>query len=115
MAITKLMNAVAAASGATLYSTSYNLMRGKGHGSVLITLSSAIVTVSQQCSVDNATFYNPLDPDGNALGTVYTSMSDSSYIQADLVFAKYIRYKAIVNNTAGAGGTINLYSISEEE
>jgi hypothetical protein len=107
----KLMNAVECEAGgdiATIYSNSRRFHDCDGTACVLITTSTAQdIAVSQQCSPDNVTWYDP-ETAAAAAGVVDSSITADStvYMSYTPVLCDYIRFK-VVNL-----GTSNLVSIT---
>ena len=107
----RLMDEEDISNGDTEYSSSIKFIAASGFNAMLVILTAGSnVTISQQCSEDNTTFYDPVDPDGNALGIVYTNLTASAYIQFPPVIAPYIRFKV----TASADSTVTLDHIVSE-
>ena len=84
-------------SGATDYSNSIDTRIWGGFTSLELVLSGASpsVTVTQQCSNDNSTWYDPKDSSNNALGAIATTATASRFIQFDPVMAPFIRLKYV--------------------
>jgi hypothetical protein len=107
----KLMNAVECETGgdiATIYSNSRRFHDCTGVACVLITTSTAQdIAVTQQCSTDNKTWYDP-ETAAAAAGVVDASITADStvYMSYTPVLCDYIRFK-VVNS-----GTSNLVSIT---
>jgi hypothetical protein len=107
----KLMNAVECEAGgaiATIYSNSRRFHDCTGVACVLITTSTAQnIAVTQQCSTDNKTWYDP-ETAAAAAGVVDSSITAAStvYMSYTPVLCDYIRFK-VVNS-----GTSNLVSIT---
>lgn len=101
----RVMNAEAVANGATSYTSSFEMVVWAGFISVEVVLAAASsVTITQQCSNDNSTWYDPVDADGNAIGKVCTALTASKFIEPDPVLAKWVRYKVV----AGADSTVTM-------
>jgi len=97
-----LATAKALSAGVTAYTNSFlaDRMRGFVAAEIKVSGASPSVTITQQCSVDNTTWYDPTDATGAALGTVCTALTASGYRQVSPVICKYIRYKLVpVNDT----------------
>ena len=111
----KLMVAQAVAKNATEYSSSMKLDRCNGNVAVLLKTTAGDITVTQQCSNDDITFYSPVDAAGAALGAVATNatVTTGKYISYSPVIAPYIRYKVVENNTAAT--VVDLEIVFQEE
>jgi hypothetical protein len=81
----------------TVYSTGELFRFAKGYTAMEI-ITTGAVTVTQQCSTDNVTYYDPVDYNGTALGAIASSVSSSSYIQFSPVISKYIRFKFVTTS-----------------
>lgn len=99
----KLASALAVGSGATAYSSSGAFDTSAGYTAILIVSTAGSITVTQQCSVDDTNWYNPVAIDGSALGAVCSALTvtTGTYIKFDPVVAPYIRFK-IVEGSVGA-------------
>ncbi len=110
----KLMNAVECLTGGTpdittIYSNSRRFHDCDGTACVLITTSStAEIAVTQQCSTDDVTWYNPETAAG-AAGVVDTSITAAStvYMSYTPVLCDYIRFKVVA-----ASAVSNLVSLT---
>lgn len=105
-------SALACGKSATVYSSPMAAEDFTGHvGMVLITTAGSI-TITQQCSIDNTTYYDPVDPDGTALGDVTSAetVTTGKYIIPDPVLAPFIRYKIVEGNVAATAVTIKMIS-----
>ena len=92
----------AVAKNATVYSESFNFKKGTGFIAIFVSTTAGTIAVTQQCSLDNSTWYDPIDSDGNALGPVVDAQGVSTglYIQPSCVLAPYIRYKVVEADVA---------------
>jgi hypothetical protein len=107
----KVLTAVGTAIGVeTIYTDSTHFDHARGYAACLITISdSASVTVTQQCSADNSTWYDPKDSSATALGAVAAAGTvASTYRYYTPVLCPFIRFK-IVGAVAGKVG-LTLYS-----
>ena len=71
-------------------SSSVEFHRATGFSTAFVDVSG-VVSVTLQCSLDNVTYYDAVDSDGNALGKVYTSLSSAKYISFSPVLSPYVR------------------------
>jgi len=107
----KLMDTVKCETGgaiATIYSNSRRFHDCDGTACVLITTTTAQdIAVTQQCSTDNKTWYDP-ETSAAAAGVVDTSITADGtvYMSYTPVLCDYIRFK-VVNS-----GTSNYVSIT---
>lgn len=106
-----LTSSNAVANGATEYTDSCNIRFAQGHMAALVVLGAASnVTITQQCSLDNTNWYDPVDISGNALGVVYTTLLASAYIYFSPILAVYMRFKIV----AAADSVVTMTVISKE-
>lgn len=99
----------------TGYTSSFQLNYCAGFISLLITSTAGTVTITQQCSVDGITFYDPVDASNAALGAVAAGMTvGSRYVQPNPVLAAYARYK-IVETGGAAGSTVTVLPVIHGE
>lgn len=108
----KLMSAVAV-DNTTKYSDSVTFERCVGYAGLLITSSAAgTITVTQQCSLDNQTWYDAVDKNNSAIGAVQviTTSATSRYVQFDPVIAKFIRFKVVEGGASATNVTLTLIS-----
>ena len=102
LAIVDLCKAQAIATSATGYSESVDFSRCQGEAAVLVTSAVGGATISQQCSKDNVTFYDPVVAAGTATGAVCTALAAADtprYIAFSPVMAPYARFKIIEDGT----------------
>jgi len=106
-----LCSSKAIANGVTDYTDSCNIRFSQGYMATLIVLGAgSSVTITQQCSFDNTNWYDPIDINGTALGTVYTTLLASSYIYFSPILAVWMRFKIV----AGADSVVTMTIISKE-
>jgi hypothetical protein len=99
---------------ATVYTSSSRFYSATGYAAVVLVSSAGSITVTQQVSQDNATWYDPVDEDGTAIGAVAAAMTvGGRYIQVSPIVGQYIRYKIVEGNTAAT--TVTLTLIFQEE
>ncbi len=97
--------------GATDYTDSCNIRFAQGHMSALIVLAAASnVTITQQCSLNDSDWYDPVDINGTALGVVYAALTSSAYIEFSPIPAVWMRFKIV----AAANSTITMTVLSKE-
>ena len=98
--------------GSTAYSNSVLFENAEGYCVWLFSLESASgnLTVTQQCSIDNTNWFDPVDKAGTALGAIATAVTASAYIQFSPVPAPFIRLKYV----AGAATTFTSKLLSVE-
>ena len=109
------LTVAAVSQAATVYSDPMLFRKATGDIAILVTIAGTTsITITQQCSLDGITFYDPTDASGNALGAVIaTSGAATKYISYSPVLANYIRYKVVENNTGAA--TVTIKVVSQEE
>ena len=109
-----LMDAVDLAQHDTHYSESRKFHACTGSSAIFLSLASggaATVTVTQQCSMNNVDWYDPVDTTGTALGGVIAAQAVTTgvYIAFTPVLTEYIRFKVHEDNTAACTVTLKLY------
>jgi len=115
----KLMNAVAV-DNATVNSSSVNLERLGSGGTVAVRfISSAAgsLTVTQQCSHDDATWYTPKDINNVSVAPIVpagTGSDTGRWIVFDVAFAPFIRFQCVEAGTLATNVTIDLYFLEKE-
>ena len=109
-----LMSANTVANAATIYSSSYDANYATGFAAALVQLAgTSNVTITQQASIDNTTFYDVVNSAGSAQGAVLSAGTGTApfYIQFSPVVAKYNRFKVV----AGAASTVSITGIVSEQ
>ena len=103
-----LMNAVTV-NGETKYSNSRKFHQGTGSAVLIIISTAGTITVSQQCSPDDVTWYDPIDTSDGALGVVQSSQGVTTgiYVAFTPVLTEYIRFK-VVESSASSSVTLKL-------
>jgi hypothetical protein len=105
--IETLMSVEEIAINDTHYTSSRKFHDCTGNAAILLTLTSsghATATVTQQCSMDNVTWYEPITTAGAANTLVITAIDHEAtpaYIIFDPVLAEYIRFKVHVDTAIG--------------
>lgn len=99
----------------TAYSVSKRFKYASGHATVLLITTAGSITVTQQCSLDDTNWYDPVDSDGNALGQVTAGQTVTTgvYINYDPVLAPYMRFKVVEANVAAT--VVTLKPVYQEE
>ena len=110
--IKTVASALACGKNATVHSSAMAAEDFTGHVGLLLVSTAGSVTITQQCSVDNVFYYDPVDPDGTALGEVTTAetVTTGKYIIPDPVMAPFIRYKIVEGDVAATAVTITVMS-----
>jgi hypothetical protein len=100
-----LMNAVAVAANDTHYSNSRKFHDCDGTATLKIISTAGSITVTQQCSLDDVTWYDPIN-DSGAIGAVEDTitLTPGRYLSFTPVLCDYIRFKVV----QGAGATTNV-------
>lgn len=103
-----IMNAVAI-DGATAYTDSVKFSHCTGSAVLHIISTAGTLAISQQCSMDNVNWYDPVDTAGAALGVVKAAqgVTTGSYTAFTPVLTQYIRFK-VVESTAATTVTLTL-------
>lgn len=106
----KLMDAQSLAQAATGYSSSIIFDVCAGDAVVLLKSTAGSITVTQQCSLDNETWYDPVNSSAAAVGGVAAALTvtTGTYISFTVVVAPYIRFKVVEGNVALTAVTLNL-------
>lgn len=107
---TTLMSAVSVGKNATGYSSSTAFDRSNGDVGVTIVSTAGSITVTQQCSIDDSTWYDPVDAAGSALGSVGAAITVTTgrWVSYSPVLAPFIRFKVVEGNVAATVVTIEL-------
>jgi len=105
-----IMNAVAVGQAGTKYSSSLPFERCSGSAALLIKSTAGSITVSQQCSVDDVAWYDPIDAAGSAQGVILSAQGVTTgiYVVFTPVLTSYIRYKVVEGNSAATVVTLEL-------
>ena len=105
-----LASALACGKNATVYSSAMALEDLTGHVGIQLISTAGSITVTQQCSTDNTTWYDPTDAYSTALGQVIATQTVTTgiYIIPAPVFAPFIRYKIVEGNVAATAVTIKI-------
>lgn len=113
--VQRVSSSQSVAKGATGYSNSINTTYSDGYIAVRLVSTAGSVNVSQQCSIDNSTWYDPVDEDGVLLGVVASAqtVTTGKYIQYIPVLSKYIRYKIAEQDSSDT--TVTMDAIVSEE
>lgn len=103
-----LMNAVEV-DNTTKYSNSRRFHDCDGTACLLIVSTAGSITVTQQCSTDNKTWYDPENAAG-ALGAVEDTITVTTgrYLSFTPVLCDYIRFKVVENGTAATNVSLTL-------
>lgn len=110
-----MSSAQAVSKNATAYSSVLAADDLAGHIGIRLISTAGSITVTQQCSLDGTTFYDPVDTVGNALGQVVATQTVTTgvYVVPDVVLAPYIRYKIVEGNVAATAVTLNLVTLRD--
>lgn len=110
-----MASALACGKNATVYSNVLGVGDLAGHVGVRLISTAGSITVTQQCSIDGTTFYDPVDTSATALGQVVAvqTVTTGVYVVPDVVLAPYIRYKIVEGNVAATAVTINLVTLRD--
>jgi hypothetical protein len=100
-----LMSAVAVAINDTHYSNSRKFHDCDGTACLKIISTAGSITVTQQCSIDNVTWYDPTNEAG-AIGAVENAITvtPGRYLSFTPVLCDWIRFKVV----QGAGATTSV-------
>lgn len=106
-----VMSSQTVANGASIFSSSYSGSYANALSGVLVKLTgSGTVTINQQCSFDDTTYYDAVDGTGTALGAVCTALTSTAgvYVGYTAVSAPFKRFKIV----AAANSTVSISVIS---
>lgn len=96
------MDAVTVAINTVAYSESFEFGKCSGDASVLVSSTAGSVTVVQEVSFDNYTWYAPVDDSAAVIGDIVTTMTVNAgrWVGYSPVLAPYARYKVTETNVA---------------
>jgi hypothetical protein len=99
----------------TLYTDSIRFSPCTGTAAVLIVSSAGQITVTQQCSNNNADWYSPKDTAGDPLCVVATTLTVTTgiYISYTPALAKFVRFSVLEDGTAATNVSLTLLFKSE--
>lgn len=110
----QIIHSASVAQNATEYTDVVTSHRSTGDAAILIVSSAGSITVTQQCSLDNIKWYDPVNGAGSALGAVVATMTvGSKYVVPSTVVAPFLRFKIVEGNVAATTVTIT-YSFAED-
>ena len=109
ISVNLLAKAKAVAQQATVYSDSCAFDRCEGNAALLIISTAGSITVTQQCSWDDLTWYDPETAAG-AAGAVEDTITVTTgrYLSFTPVLAPFVRFKIVEGNTAATVVTLRL-------
>ena len=104
-----LMDAVTVTKNGTSYSNSRKFHDCDGTACLKIISTAGSITVTQQCSTDKVTWYDPETASG-AAGAVEDTITVTTgrYLSFTPVLADYIRFKVVEGNVAASVVTLEL-------
>jgi hypothetical protein len=113
-----LMDAKAITKNTTQYTDSYDFHQCAGDAALKIIITSSgapTFTISQQCSLDDVNWYNPVNEAG-ALGGIWTAhlKTAGAYVSFTPVMADFIRFKVTETGNV-VNGTVTITLISRLE
>jgi hypothetical protein len=93
----------------TKYSNSRRFHDCDGTACVLIVSTAGSITVTQQCSVDNVTWYDP-ETSAGAAGAVEDTITVTTgrYLSYTPVLSPWIRFKVVEGGSAATNVTLTL-------
>lgn len=105
-----LKSADALAQNATEYSDSIPMKGMEGDVAVVIISTAGSITVTQQVSLDDSTWYDPVNSSGSAVGAVAAALTvtTGTYIVYSPVLAPYMRFKIVEGNVAATVVTLKV-------
>lgn len=106
----KLMDVQAAAKAATVYSSSIRFDACAGDATIFLVSTAGSITVTQQCSLDDSNWYDPVNASGSAVGSVASAftVSAGTYITYTVVLAPYVRFKVVEGDVAATDVSLKL-------
>lgn len=104
-----LMSGVTVAQNTTVYSSSVLFDRCEGDVAILVISTAGSISIIQQCSLDDVTFYSPINASGSVIGTVCTAqlVTTGVYIAYSPVLAPYARFAVTENDVAASTVTLS--------
>lgn len=110
LAVVPLADSQAVAKAETTYTGSCKFRRCVGDAAVWVASTAGQVAISQQCSMDDVTWYDPVNASAAALGSVVAAQTVTTgvYISYTPVIADYIRYKIIEADVAATAVSLKL-------
>ncbi len=104
-----LMSAVAVTKNGTSYSNSRTFHDCDGTACLKIVSTAGSITVTQQCSLDDKTFYDPETASG-AAGAVEDTITVTTgrYLSFTPVMCDFIRFKVVEANVAATNVTLEI-------
>jgi len=104
-----LMSVVTVDKAGTKYSRSAPFDDCDGAACLKVISTAGSITVTQQCSIDDETFYDPETAAG-AAGAVEDTLTVTTgrYISFTPVIAPFIRFKVVEGNVAASAVTLEL-------
>ena len=106
----KLMDKVSIGQAGTAYTLSMPFDRCTGTVGVIFISTAGTITITQQCSPNDVTWYDPVDATPSAVGTVCTAkaVTTGTWTSYAPVLANFIRFKVVETNTAPTIVTLTL-------
>lgn len=92
-AVKTISNAQVITNPTTTFSNSVELIVWAGFAAIEVVSNTSTITITQQCSSDNVTWYDAVNASGTALGPVATGTTGALYVEFDPVLTKYFRLK----------------------
>jgi len=110
ISIEKVSDLQAIDNDSTDYSVSSRFKDCAGNAAIVLISTAGSITVSQQISMDNVTFYDPVDTSGTPLGVLATdqTVTTGKYIAFTPVLCPYTRFKIVAADSAATVLTIKL-------
>jgi hypothetical protein len=106
--VIKVMDAKTCVNG-TFYSDSWSFRKCTGSAAVIVISTAGTLAISQQCSIDNVNWYDPIDISATAKGIVKAAQTVTTgvYVVYDPVLTEWARFK-VVESTASTSVTLIL-------
>lgn len=106
---------VSLAQAGTGYTESIRATFFAGEMGALVTIGgSGSVKVSQQCSINGVDWYDPVDPDANAVGEIIATAATAgtTFRKFTMVITPYVRFKCVEQNVNTA--TVDIVIVFQE-
>ena len=94
----------------TFYTSSFPFHDLNGGAALFLISTAGSITVTQQCSLNDSDWYDPLDASGAAVGSVAAAVTVTTgrWVSYSPVFAPYVRFKIVEGNVAATNVSMQL-------
>jgi hypothetical protein len=110
-----LASSKAIAASGTGYSLSMPFDESTGEIALLIVNEGTAITITQQVSLDDVTYYDPVNASSVAQGSVIANLTTTTgtYVHFDPIPAPYTRFKIVATDHNST--TVTMYSLAQKE